>query len=65
MTGGYITVNPGSNNSQSIELIANTTLRIGRRPGAEGENKLVLAVPEVSALHAEIQDTAKGWITAI
>jgi class 3 adenylate cyclase len=62
MTDGYITINPGSANSQSVELIANSTLRIGRRPAAEGENKLVLNEPEVSGLHAEILDTNRGWI---
>ena len=61
MSAGIITVNPDTAESYSVQLRKASPLSIGRRPDTAGRQKLVLAVPEVSAQHAEIRYTPDGW----
>ncbi len=60
MRAGYITVNPESDDSYTVEIEEGQTLPIGRKPSSDRTNKLVLPVPEVSAQHAEIRGSAAG-----
>ena len=49
MAVGYITVNPDSPQSYSVEIKEGAVVPIGRKPAPDGSFKVVLQVPEVSA----------------
>src|SRR5205823_1612754 len=61
MAVGYITVYPDSPQSFSVEVTEGMVLPIGRKASPDGSPKLVIAVPEVSAQHAEIRAHDTGW----
>jgi class 3 adenylate cyclase len=61
MAVGYITVYPDSPESFTVEIPEGKVLPIGRKPSPESHEKLVLALPEVSANHAELYADAGGW----
>lgn len=59
---GYLVVNSGTPDAYFFELEAGKVLEIGRKPGSPtGPRKLVLPVPEVSSLHAELRPATDGW----
>lgn len=59
---GYLVVNSGTPEAYFFELEHGKVLEIGRKPGSPtGPRKLVLPVPEVSSLHAELRPSAEGW----
>ncbi len=59
---GYLVVNSGTPDAYFFELEHGKILEIGRKPGSPtGPRKLVLAIPEVSSLHAELRPGEKGW----
>lgn len=57
---GYIVVNPDTPEAYFVELEAGKILEIGRKPSSSGQRKLVLPIPEVSGVHAELRDN-DGW----
>jgi class 3 adenylate cyclase len=61
MKPGSITVHPGSPDSYSVELTDGIVLTIGRKAAGSGDNRLVLAFPEVSGQHAEIRCKPGNW----
>src|SRR5437867_6562484 len=61
MAVGYITVNPDSPQSYSVEIKEGAVVTIGRKTAPDGSFKVVLQVPEVSAQHAEIRAGAASW----
>ncbi len=59
---GYLVVNSGTPDAYFFELEHGKVLEIGRKPGSPtGPRKLVLPVPEVSSLHAELRPGEEGW----
>lgn len=59
---GYLVVNSGTPDAYFFELENGKVLEIGRKPGSPtGPRKLVLPVPEVSSLHAELRPGSDGW----
>ncbi len=59
---GYLVVNSGTPDAYFYELEHDKILEIGRKPGSPtGPRKLVLAIPEVSSLHAELRPGPEGW----
>lgn len=59
---GYLVVNSGTPEAYFFELEHGKVLEIGRKPGSPaGPRKLVLPVPEVSSLHAELREGPLGW----
>ncbi|MBX9695387.1 MAG: FHA domain-containing protein, partial [Cyanobacteria bacterium] len=59
---GYLVVNSGTPDAYFFELEHGKVLEIGRKPGSPtGPRKLVLPVPEVSSLHAELRPGTDGW----
>ncbi len=59
---GYLVVNSGTPDAYFFELEHGKLLEIGRKPGSPtGPRKLVLPVPEVSSLHAELRPGTEGW----
>ncbi len=59
---GYLVVNSGTPDAYFFELEHGKILEIGRKPGSPtGPRKLVLAIPEVSSLHAELRPGTEGW----
>ena len=57
---GYIVVNPDTPEAYFVELEDGKILEIGRKPSSSGQRKLVLPIPEVSGVHAELRDS-EGW----
>ena len=59
---GYLVVNSGTPEAYFFELEHGKVLEVGRKPGSPaGPRKLVLPVPEVSSLHAELKEGPLGW----
>lgn len=59
---GYLVVNSGTPDAYFFELEHGKILEIGRKPGSPtGPRKLVLPIPEVSSLHAELRPSPDGW----
>lgn len=59
---GYLVVNSGTPDAYFFELEHGKILEIGRKPGSPtGPRKLVLPIPEVSSLHAELRPSPEGW----
>ncbi|MBX9689628.1 MAG: adenylate/guanylate cyclase domain-containing protein [Candidatus Obscuribacterales bacterium] len=59
---GYLVVNSGTPDAFFFELEHGKVLEIGRKPGSPtGPRKLVLPIPEVSSLHAELRPSPEGW----
>lgn len=61
MSAGYLIVNPDGQDSYTVDLEPWQVLPIGRKPASDASRKLILAVPEVSAQHAEIRHSSQGW----
>jgi class 3 adenylate cyclase len=57
---GYLVVNPDTPDAYFVELEDGKILEIGRKPSTSGQRKLVLPIPEVSGVHAELRDN-DGW----
>lgn len=57
---GYLVVNPDTPDAYFVELEDGKILEIGRKPSTSGQRKLVLPIPEVSGVHAELRDM-DGW----
>ncbi|MFN8657517.1 MAG: adenylate/guanylate cyclase domain-containing protein [Candidatus Obscuribacterales bacterium] len=57
---GYLVVNPDTPEAYFVELEDGKVLEIGRKPSSSGQRKLVLPIPEVSGVHAELRDM-DGW----